>query len=137
MFEEFKKLAQKGIEMDMTLGVVVGASFTTILSSLVDDVLRPFWTVLTSSINFTNLFWTLKPGTPEGPYATLQAAKDAGAVTLNLGLFINSFVAFILVSLAAFVMVKLAGRLFKKKQVTAPPLSNELLLEEIKELLKK
>ena len=137
MFEEFKKLAQKGIEMDMTLGVVVGASFTTILSSLVDDVLRPFWTVLTSSFNFSNLFWILKPGTPEGPYATLQAAKDAGAVTLNLGLFINSFIAFIMMSSAAFIAVKFAGRLFKKKQPAAKPLSNELLLEEIKVLLKK
>jgi len=95
MLEEFKKFAMKGNMVDMAVGIVIGAAFGAIVKSLVSDILMPPIGILTGNVNFSDLFVVLKEGTTPGPFATLAAANDAGAVTLNYGLLINTIVNFL------------------------------------------
>jgi large conductance mechanosensitive channel len=120
MFKDFKEFAMRGNVVDMAIGIVIGAAFGTIVKSLVDDVLMPPIGLLLGNVDFANLFITLKEGTKAaGPYASLAAAKAAGAVTLNLGVFINTIISFIIIAFAVFVVIKGINRM--KREEAAPP----------------
>ncbi|MEP3275092.1 MAG: large-conductance mechanosensitive channel protein MscL [Stappiaceae bacterium] len=141
MLKEFKEFAMKGNMLDMAVGIVIGAAFTTIVSSMVDDIIMPPIGLLLGGVDFSDLFFTLKEGSPAGPYASVDAAKEAGAVTWNIGLFINAIIKFVIVAMALFILVKGINRLRreeeeKPKEPAAPP-KQEVLLEEIRDLLKK
>ena len=141
MFKEFREFAMKGSVVDLAVGVIVGGAFGTIVTSLVNDVIMPPIGLLIGGVEFTNLFVVLKVGTEKpGPYASLAAAKAAGAVTLNLGVFMNTIINFLIIAGAMFVVVKIINRLRRQQAVppapAAPPRS-EVLLEEIRDLLKK
>ncbi|OPY83542.1 MAG: Large-conductance mechanosensitive channel [Syntrophorhabdus sp. PtaU1.Bin153] len=124
MFKEFKEFAMKGNVIDMAVGIIIGAAFGTIIKSLVDDILMPPIGLLLGNIDFSNLFLTIKEGKLAGPYATLAAAKTAGAVTVNIGVFINTVISFLIVAFSVFVVVKNVNRL-KKEPPPADPTTKE------------
>jgi len=119
MIEEFKKFAMRGNVVDMAVGIIIGGAFGTIVKSLVDDVIMPPIGLLLGGVDFSDLFITLKEGATAGPYATVAAAKEAGAVTLNAGLFINSVISFTIVAFAVFMLIKGMNSLQRKEE--APP----------------
>jgi len=119
MLEEFKKFAVKGNMVDMAVGIIIGAAFGGIISSLVADVLMPPIGMLLGNVDFANLFQVLKEGTTPGPYETVAAAKAAGAVTLNYGGFTNTIVNFLIIAIAIFFVVRGINNLKKKEE--APP----------------
>lgn len=119
MLNDFKTFIMRGNVLDMAVGVIIGASFGAIAKSLVDDVIMPPIGLLLGNVDFSNLFVVLKDGTKAAaPYATLAAAKDAGAVTVNLGLFINTVISFLIVAFAVFMMIKAVSKM--KRQEEAP-----------------
>jgi large conductance mechanosensitive channel len=138
MFEEFKTFAIRGNVVDMAVGVVMGAAFGKIVDSLVKDVLTPPIGLLLGKVNFSDLFVVLSRGAEPGPYATLEAAQRAGAVTFNYGLFLNSVVSFLIVAFAMFVLVRLINRLrrIEEQKVASPP-EEIRLLREIRDALVK
>lgn len=144
MLKDFKEFAVKGNVLDMAVGIVIGAAFGTIVQSLVRDVITPPIGLFLGGVDFTDLFVTLSEGTTPGPYATLAAAQEAGAVTVNYGVFINAVVSFVIVAFAVFLVVRAYNRLErsrKKEEEAAPsappePSSEEKLLAEIRDLLK-
>ena len=136
LFEEFRKFAMRGNVMDLAVGVVIGASFTGIVNSLVKDIIMPPIGVVTGGLDFSNLFLVLKGAHP----ATLKAAQDAGAVSINYGLFINTIINFLVVAVALFIIIRWLNRLTTPKTAAdaAPPVTPEdtLLLREIRDALK-
>ncbi len=120
MLKEFKEFAVKGNVVDMAVGIIIGGAFGTIVKSLVSDVLMPPIGLLLGNVTFSDLFITLSAGDPAGPYLTQQAAADAGAVTINYGIFIDSVVSFLIVAFAVFMLVKGLNQL-KRQEETAPP----------------
>ena len=142
MLKEFKEFAMKGNMLDMAVGIVIGAAFGTIIKSLVADILMPPLGLATGGVDFENLFAVLKQGTDvAGPYATLAEAKEAGAVTINWGTFLNNVVSFIIVAFALFIVVRNMNRLKKQEEAKpAPPpepSAEEKLLTEIRDALVK
>ena len=133
LLAEFRAFISRGNVIDLAIGIIIGAAFTTIVNSLVKDIILPFVGLLTGGLDFSNWFVTLGSGS----YETLADAKDAGVATLNIGLFLNAVVNFLIVSFAIFVVVKQINRFHRKQEAapTAPPRS-EVLLEEIRDLLK-
>jgi large conductance mechanosensitive channel len=120
MLKDFKEFAMRGSVVDMAIGIVIGAAFGSIVKSFVDDVLMPPIGLLLGDVDFSNLFITLKEGAKAaGPYASLAAAKAAGAVTLNLGLFINTVISFLIIAFAVFLVIKGLNRM-KREEVTPP-----------------
>lgn len=124
--------------VDLAVGIIVGAAFTSIVDSLVKDVIMPPISLLAGKVDFTNQFIVLKG---EGGYATLDAAKKAGAVTLNYGPFLNQLINFIIVAFAVFMLVKAVNRLRRQQPEPVPeappaPTREELLLTEIRDVLK-
>ena len=116
MLKEFKDFAMRGNVVDMAVGIVIGGAFGTIVKSLVDDVLMPPIGLLLGGVDFSELFLVLKDGAKAAaPYHTLADAKAAGAVTLNLGLFLNSVISFTIVAFALFILVKAMNQLRKEK----------------------
>lgn len=125
MLKEFKDFAVKGNVVDMAVGIIVGASFGTIVTSLVADVLMPPIGLLMGRVDFSNLFFVLKEGLMvAGPYNSVAAAKAAGAVTMNYGLFINQIISFVIVAFAVFLLVHNINKL-KKQPVAAAPNTKE------------
>jgi large conductance mechanosensitive channel len=121
MFKEFKQFAMRGNVVDMAVGIVIGAAFGTIVKPFVDDVLMPPIGLLLGSVDFANLFITLKEGgKAAGPYASLAAAKAAGAVTLNLGVFINTVISFVIVAFAVFLVIKGMNKMQREKPAPSP-----------------
>jgi large conductance mechanosensitive channel len=116
MLEEFKKFAVKGNMVDMAVGIIIGAAFGGIIGSLVADVLMPPIGLLLGNVDFSNLFMVLKEGTTPGPYETVAAAKAAGAVTLNYGVFTNTIVNFLIIAIAIFFVVRGINNLKKKEE---------------------
>src|SRR3982751_3943398 len=94
---EFREFAVRGNVIDLAVGVVIGAAFGKIVDSLVKDIVMPPIGLLLGKVDFANLLVVLKPGTVPGPYATVDAAQKAGAVTINYGLFINNVISFLIV----------------------------------------
>ena len=111
MLKEFKEFALRGNVMDMAVGIIIGASFGTIVNSLVNDVLMPPIGWLLGGVDFTNYYLTIKTGNPGGPYTSLVDAQTAGAVTVNFGLFINAIISFLIVALAMFLLIRAINRL--------------------------
>ena len=137
MLKEFKEFAMKGNMIDMAVGIIIGGAFGTIVKSLVNDIIMPPIGLLLGGIDFTNIFLTLK-GNAE---PTLEAAKKAGAVTMNIGVFANAAISFLIVAFSVFLLVKVVNAA-KRKEEEAPaapaePPRQEVLLEEIRDLLKK
>jgi large conductance mechanosensitive channel len=116
MLKEFREFAMRGNVVDMAVGIIIGAAFGTIVGSLVNDVIMPPIGLLLGNVDFSNLFIVLKAGTTPGPYASLASAKAAGAVSLNVGVFINSIINFVIVALAVFLLIRSINQLRK-----APP----------------
>ena len=119
MFKEFKEFAMKGNMIDMAVGIVIGAAFGAIITSLVADVIMPPIGVLLGNVDFSNLFVLLKEGKVPGPYGSLAAAKAGGAVTLNYGVFFNTIISFLIIAFSIFILVKNINRL-RKQQEAAP-----------------
>ena len=119
MLKDFRDFAVKGNVVDMAVGVIIGAAFGAIVSSLVADIIMPPIGVLLGSVDFANMFAVLKEGAKSpAPYATLELAKEAGAVTLNYGKFINSIVSFVIVAFSVFLLMRTLMKL--KKNEPAP-----------------
>jgi large conductance mechanosensitive channel len=145
MLKEFKEFALKGNVLDMAVGIIIGAAFGTIVQSLVKDVVMPPVGLLLGGADFTDLFLVLREGeVAAGPYATLAAAQEGGAVTIAYGVFLNAVISFTIVALAVFFLVRSFNRLKaanEKKEAAAPvtpppPSAEEKLLAEIRDLLK-
>ncbi len=141
MLKEFKEFALRGNVVDMAVGIIIGAAFGKIVSSLVKDVIMPPIGLLLGKVDFSNLFFVLKEGSAAGPYLTIDAAQKAGAVTFNYGVFINTVISFVIVAFAVFFLIRAINNLKRKEQETpaAPPPTPEdvLLLREIRDALKK
>lgn len=136
MLKEFKEFALKGNMLDMAVGIIIGAAFGTIVSSLVDDIIMPPIGLLIGGLDFSQFFLVLSEGTSPAPYLSVEAAKEAGAVTLNIGLFINALIKFLIVAFALFIVIKGMNNLRKKEEAApAAPPKQEVLLEEIRDLL--
>jgi large conductance mechanosensitive channel len=119
MVKEFKEFIMRGNVMDMAIGIIIGAAFGTIVNSLVADVIMPPIGLLLGKVDFANLFAVLHHGATPGPYPSLAAAKAAGAVTLNFGLFINTIINFVILAFAIFLMVKGVNQLRRPKPAPA------------------
>lgn len=136
MMKEFKEFIMRGNVMDLAVGVIIGAAFGKIVSSLVDDILMPPLGLILGRVDFTNLYINLSGGT----YATLADAKKAGAVTINYGLFISTIISFLIIALALFLIIRTVNRL-RREEVAAPalpaPTVEENLLTEIRDILKQ
>jgi large conductance mechanosensitive channel len=133
VFQEFKKFALRGNVIDLAIGIIIGAAFTTIVNSLVNDIIMPPIGVLIGGIDFSDFFITLKGG----GHHTLAAAKAAGDVTINYGQFINAVLRFVIVAFAVFLLVRQVNKLVKPApEEAAPTPPTELLLAEIRDLLK-
>src|SRR5271165_2477010 len=133
--EEFRAFIMRGNVVDLAVGIIIGVAFTAVVNSLVKDIFTPIIGLLVGGIDFTNIFVTLK-----GPSApTLADAQKAGAVTLNIGVFLNAVIQFLIVSFAVFWMIKVLTRLQGRREATPaappPPPRSEVLLEEIRDLL--
>lgn len=121
LFSDFKAFALRGNLIDLAIGFTVGAAFTTVARSLVDDLLMPPLGMLLGRTDFTEFYVLLRAGEgAPGPYASLAAAKEAGAVTLNYGLFLTSVLTFLLVTLAMFVVVRVVNRMSGPKAEPEP-----------------
>ena len=120
MFKDFKAFVLRGNVVDLAIAVVIGAAFGAVINSFVDDVLMPPIGLLIGDEDFKNLFFVLRQGAEAGPYASVEAAKAAGAVTINIGLFLNAMLSFTLVAFAAFLLVRTVNRL-RRAEVPPPP----------------
>ncbi len=131
---DFQAFIMRGNVVDLAVGIIIGAAFTTIVQSLVKDVFNPIIGLLTGGVDFSDLFVTIK-----GPHAaTLTAAKAAGAVTINYGLFLNAVIQFVIVAFVVFWLVRAMSRVVRKaEEAPAGPTKTELLLTEIRDLLAK
>jgi large conductance mechanosensitive channel len=141
VLKEFKEFAVKGNMLDMAVGIIIGAAFGTIIKSLVNDVIMPPIGMMMGGVDFKEMFLTL--GDPSGaPFATLAAAQEAGAVTINYGLFINAIISFLIVAFSVFMVVRSFNKMKREEEVVeeAPadpePTAEENLLTEIRDLLK-
>lgn len=141
MLKEFREFAMKGNVVDMAIGIVIGAAFGAIVNSLVTDLIMPVIGLTTGGLDFSDRYVLLRDGAAPGPYATLAAAKTAGAVTLNVGMFIGFIVNFLIVAFALFMVVKAVNTARRAPVVEAqpappPPTREEMLLTEIRDLLR-
>jgi len=137
--KDFKGFIMRGNVVDLAVGIIIGAAFTAIVSSLVDDVIMPVIGLALTGIDFSNLFINLKDPM-DTSYATVAAAKAAGVPTLNYGLFINAVIKFVIVAFAVFMLVKGMQKLIRKeeaKPAASAPSEEVLLLREIRDSLKK
>lgn len=117
MLKEFKNFAMRGNVIDMAVGIIIGAAFGAIVKTLVDDVLMPPLGLLIGNVDFSNLFIVLKEGNLSGPYETLAAAKNSGAVVLSYGLFLNTIINFLVIAFAVFLLIKGFNAAKKKDEV--------------------
>jgi len=133
MLKEFREFAMRGSVIDLAVGVIIGAEFGKIVTSLVNDIVMPPIGLLMGGIDFSNLFINLSGG----DYPSLAAAQEAGAATINYGVFINTMIQFVIVAFAIFIVVKQINRLKREQPATpAVPPRQEVLLEEIRDAIK-
>ena len=126
MVKEFREFIVRGNVIDMAVGIIIGVAFGAIVNSFVNDVVMPPIGLLLGKVDFTNLFFVLREGKTAAPYASLGAAKAAGAVTLNVGVFINAVVSFVIVALAAFFLVKGVNQLRRTKAASVVAATTKL-----------
>ncbi len=119
MLKEFREFITRGNAVDIAVGLIIGAAFGAIVGSLVTDVLMPPIGLALGKVDFGNLFVVLKSGAIPGPYVSVAAAKQAGAVTLNYGVFINTIVSFLIIALAVFMVIRQFNKLRKKAEAPA------------------
>ena len=120
MLKEFKEFAMRGNVIDMAVGIIIGAAFGTIITSLVADVIMPPIGLLLGNVDFSNVFILLKQGAKAaGPYASVAEAKAAGAVTMNIGVFINTVISFVIVAFAIFLLIRGVNQLKRKQETPA------------------
>ena len=129
---EFRGFIMRGSVVDLAVGIIIGAAFTGVVNSLVKDVFNPLLGLAIGGIDFSNVFWALNGQ----HYGNLADAQHAGAPTLNLGLFINAIINFLIVSFAIFWVVKALTKLHIREDAKAGPSKSEELLGEIRDLLK-
>jgi len=134
MLEEFKRFVLGGNMVDMAVGIVIGAAFGTIVGSLVEDILLPPIGLLMGGVDFSSIFTVLKEGATEAPYASLAAAKSAGAITINWGNFLNTVISFLIIAASIFVVIKLLNKMRNQQEEAPEP--SVALLAEIRDLLK-
>lgn len=119
MLKEFKEFALRGNVIDMAVGIIIGAAFGTVINSLVSDIIMPPAGLFVGKVDFSSLFIVLKEGVVPGPYPSLAAAKAAGAVTINYGVFINTVISFLIIAFTVFLVVRYFNRLRREKEI--PP----------------
>jgi large conductance mechanosensitive channel len=139
MWSEFKAFAMRGNVVDMAVGIVIGVAFGAIVSGFVDQILMPVLGLATGGMDFSNMFVLLREGSQPGPYPSLAAAKDAGAVVIGYGAFVNAVINFVIVAFALFLIVKAMNSL-KRAEAAAPPAAptrEQVLLTEIRDLLSR
>ncbi len=135
MWQEFRAFIARGSVIDLAVGIIIGAAFTSIVDSLVKDIVMPPIGMILGGIDFSDFYINLS-GTD---YPNLAAAKEAGAATINYGVFINAVIKFLIVAFAVFILVKQVNRLYRKPPPPPPPptVSDEVrLLSDIRDLLK-
>ena len=140
MLQEFKDFAMKGNFVDMAVGIVIGAAFSTIVKSLVDDIIMPVVGMLLGGVDFSNMFLVIKEGAEGAAYSTVAGAAEAGAVTVNYGLFINSLITFLIVAFALFMVIKgmnAAKQAEEEAEAEAEPSDEVKLLTEIRDALSR
>ena len=142
MWKEFREFAVKGNAIDLAVGLIIGAAFGSIVTSLVEQIIMPPVGLLLGGADFSNLFAVLKDGTPAGPYESLDAATAAGAVVMAWGAFLNTIISFLIVAVAVFLIVKWVNRLNRAvtadvAEAAAPPslTPDQQLLTEIRDAL--
>lgn len=139
IFKEFGEFIKRGNVMDLAVAVIIGGAFSSIVTSLVNDIIMPVISLITGGVDFTNLFVSLNGET----YATLAEAKEAGASVLAYGSFIQAIINFLIIAFVIFMVVKAMNKMMnlrkkKEEKEEAPAKSDEVvLLEEIRDLLKK
>jgi large conductance mechanosensitive channel len=121
MWKEFRDFAMRGNVVDLAIGIIIGAAFGKIVTSLVSDILMPPIGILLGKVDFSNLFINLSGK----PYGSLAEAKAAGAATINYGLFVNSIIDFVIVAFAVFLLVRQVNRLTKKPEAVVAPTTKE------------
>lgn len=141
MLKEFKEFAIKGNMLDMAIGIVIGAAFGTVVTSVVKDILTPIVSSIFSAPDFTNSFIMLRNPTGE-TFTSIAAAREAGAVVLGYGPFINAVISFLIVAFVLFLIVRGVNRLKRAQEEMPPPpppgpTKEEELLAEIRDLLKE
>jgi large conductance mechanosensitive channel len=139
VFKEFKEFAMKGNVVDMAVGIIIGAAFGAIINSMVTDIVMPIIGAATGGLDFSSRYILLKDGAPPAPYATVAAAKAAGAVTINIGVFISLVLNFLLIALVLFMVIKGINQLRRTPPAPAAPpapTNEERLLGEIRDLLR-
>ena len=138
MLQDFKEFIVKGNAFDLAVGVIIGGAFGAMAGSFVNDVMMPPLGLITGGTDFSNLFVTLKEGATPGPYPSLAAAKEAGAVTLNLGLFLNTVVNLLLVGFVLYLLVRAINAARRPAEAPAAAPSEEVvLLREIRDALRR
>lgn len=137
MLKEFKEFAMRGNLVDMAVGIIMGTAFGGLINSMVNDILMPIVGKLTGGIDFSNSFINLSGD--QDQYVSLKAAKDAGAATLNWGLFLNLVINFLIIAFVMFLVVKGMNKMKKQAPAGPPPAPprSETLLEEIRDALRK
>jgi len=130
---EFRAFIARGNVVDLAVGIIIGVAFTAIVNSLVKDIFNPLLGMAIGGIDFSNIFFALNGQ----HYDSLADAQKAGAPTVNIGVFINTIVNFIIVAFAVFWLVKLISAMIHREKAAAPPARSEVLLEEIRDLLKQ
>ncbi|MHC2995565.1 MAG: large-conductance mechanosensitive channel protein MscL [Candidatus Atribacteria bacterium] len=120
MWKEFKKFAMRGNVIDMAVGIIIGTTFGVIVKSLVSDVIMPSVGMFLGKVDFTNLFIILKEGKIDGPYVSLASAQEAGAVTVNYGVFVNTIVNFFIVAFAIFLLIRVINKIKMKEEALTP-----------------
>ena len=119
MIKEFKEFVMRGNVVDMAVGIIIGVAFGLIIKSLVADILMPPIGILLGGVDFSNLFLVIKEGATSGPFETLAAAKEAGAVVISYGVFFNTVISFIIVAFAIFMLIRSLNKM-KRKEEEAP-----------------
>jgi large conductance mechanosensitive channel len=139
MLKEFREFALKGNLVDIAVGLILGAAFGAVAKSLVDEIIMPPIGMLLGGVDFTNLFLLLREGATPGPYASLAAAREAGAVAIGWGAFLNVLLTFLITAWAVFLLVKgmnKARRQQPEEVIEDAPTPDQALLAEIRDLLK-
>jgi large conductance mechanosensitive channel len=120
MLKEFREFAVRGNVVDMAVGIIIGAAFGVIVQSLVNDVIMPPVGLALGNVDFANLFILLREGTEPAPYLTVEAAREAGAITINYGLFINAVISFLIVAFAVFLLIRYINKLKRPAETPEP-----------------
>ncbi len=125
MLKDFREFAMRGNVVDMAVGIIIGAAFGAIVASLVADIIMPPIGLLLGNVDFSNIFIPLKEGKTPGPYVSVAQAKAAGAVTMNIGIFVMAVITFLIIAFSVFLLVRSMNRLAAAQKAPAPASTKE------------